>query len=237
MKATAKRFAKRAIGGVLSHLSDDPRRQVKEHFELGFWSKLSRRADLTHERAHYQYFYTTYFGFSPQDYCAKSILDIGCGPLGSLEWASDARLRVGLDPLAHKYRKLPLQADGDRMSYVAGFSETIPFQDHTFDYVTSFNSLDHVADVGVTISEMKRVVAPGGYILLIVEIAHLPTFTEPHRLNIAVINAFAPEFKLETCEVFGVPPNHNLWAGIVSKLPYRQGERGLLCAKFRHLLH
>lgn len=234
VKQAAKLIAKRAVGVVLDHLSDDRRRHVKEYFEFDFWRKL-RRSDLAHERSHYAYFYTTYFGLSARTYTGKSILDIGCGPLGSLEWATRARLRVGLDPLAHKYRNLSLYTHGDQMIYVAGFSEILPFQDRSFDYVISFNSLDHVGDVPATIAEMKRVVSAGGYVLLIVEIGHLPTFTEPHNLDINIIKLFAPEFNLEMCEVFGVPPNHNLWAGIIQKLPHRKGERGLLCAKLRNI--
>jgi hypothetical protein len=36
----------------------------------------------------------------------KKFLDIGCGPRGSLEWASQATTRVCADPLAVQYGKL-----------------------------------------------------------------------------------------------------------------------------------
>jgi 2-polyprenyl-3-methyl-5-hydroxy-6-metoxy-1,4-benzoquinol methylase len=233
IKRTARRIAKRAIGSALDCLPEGRRRRVKERFELDFWNKLSLDADLIHERSHYEFFYTAYFGFTAADYAGKNVLDIGCGPLGSLEWAKGARICVGLDPLSHKYRELPLRSDADRMIYVAALSEAIPFRERSFDFVTSFNSLDHVGDVPATIREMKRVVAPGGHILLIVEIAHLPTFTEPHRLDRDLVKSFAPEFEIEKCEVFGVPPDHNLWVGIMQKLPWLPDRPGLLCARFR----
>src|SRR5687767_10314946 len=36
---------------------------------------------------HYEPFYTTVFGLTHADYAGKAVLDIGCGPRGSLEWA------------------------------------------------------------------------------------------------------------------------------------------------------
>jgi ubiquinone/menaquinone biosynthesis C-methylase UbiE len=48
--------------------------------------------------------------------------------------------------------------------------------------VTSINSLDHLNDVDAAIREMVRVVAPGGMILLLVEIHPKPTIAEPHAL-------------------------------------------------------
>lgn len=231
MASAAKRLIKSAVGAALGSLAHDRRRKVKEHFELRFWTKLSRHGDLAHERAHYAYFYTSCFGLSIADYSGKKMLDVGCGPLGSLEWATNARLRVGLDPLAHKYRKLPLRSDVDRMQYVAGSSEAIPFQDGSFDYVTCFNCLDHVEDVNATINELKRVVAPAGHILLITEIAHVPTFTEPHRLEANVIEAFAPELTIETSRLFGTRTDHNLYGSVLENVPYRRGQPGILCAK------
>ena len=108
------------------------------------------------------------------------MLDIGCGPRGSLELADTALERVGLDPLAKEYLKL-----GDAshmMTYVASRSESIPFADGYFDIVCSFNSFDHVADLKRTIiAEIVRVVKPGGLFLLLSEVNHAPTKTEMWR--------------------------------------------------------
>src|SRR4029079_10710133 len=101
-------------------------------------------------------FYTSHFGLSASDYAGKRILDIGCGPRGSLEWADMTAERVGLDPLADEYLKLG--AKNHKMSYVAAPSEKIPFPDGHFDVVCSFNSLDHVDDIPTTINKIIRVV-------------------------------------------------------------------------------
>lgn len=238
----AKPMAKNVVRFGLRRLPAIHRRKVKEHFELKFWDRIGenisqkagreRERALLDERSHYEYFFTACFGLSVDDYAGQRILDIGCGPMGSLEWANAASLRVGLDPLADHYKKCGLGTEAHRMSYVTAPSEDIPFDDGFFDFVTSFNSLDHVEDVAATIGEIKRVAAADARILLMTEINHPSTLTEPHQLSREVVKMFEPEFVAEVCEVYGVRADHNLWAGKVENIPYREGELGVLFAKF-----
>ena len=127
-------------------------------------------------------------------YRGKAVLDIGCGPRGSLEWADEASRRVGLDPLADDYRELG--TDAHAMKYVAAGSEAMPFADGEFDVVTSINSLDHVDDLERTASEIKRVTRPGGHLVLAVEVGHDPTWTEPQSLSWDVCDVFAAAFEV-----------------------------------------
>lgn len=48
--------------------------------------------------------------------------------------------------------------------------------------ISSINFQDHVDDVDQVLREMTRVLAPGGMILLMVEIHPRPTIAEPHAL-------------------------------------------------------
>jgi len=105
------------------------------------------------------------------------VLDVGCGPRGSLEWAHDAGRRVGADPLAARYAKLHSEPQG--MEYVAARAESLPFPDASFDIVGCFNALDHVEDVDRVIVELVRVLAPGGDLLVVVDIGHDATELEP----------------------------------------------------------
>ncbi len=68
------------------------------------------------------------------------------------------------------------------MRYVQTEVENLPFPDDHFDVVSSFNSLDHVENVETAVSEIGRVIRPGGTFLLLVEVGHPPTWTEPHNL-------------------------------------------------------
>jgi ubiquinone/menaquinone biosynthesis C-methylase UbiE len=165
----------------------------KERKEVAYWqSRLSEEGRLRNH--HYLESYTSPFDLKPSFYTGKRILDIGCGPRGSLEWADMATERVGLDPLVPAYLKMG--ADRHRMTYVAASSDAIPFAADYFDVVCSINSLDHVADVKKTISEIKRVARPGGVFLLVTEVNHEPTSTEPVKLPWNISEAFTDAFTL-----------------------------------------
>lgn len=165
----------------------------KRHAESAYWNLRAAKLSSL-EGEHFEYFYTKHFGLGSEVFDNKSILDIGCGPRGSLEWATQASQRVGLDPLVDEYRELGIDDHGT--NYVNSGAEDIPFDDGHFDIVTSFNSLDHVNDLSDTICEIKRVTSSGGLFLLITDVGHDPTFTEPLSFNWNVVEYFQPEFEI-----------------------------------------
>ena len=172
------------------------RRRRKRAEELGYWrERLATEGRLGH--AHYEALYTGLVGLTADFYAGKDVLDVGCGPRGSLEWAVRARRRVGLDPLADDYRELGI--DEHAMEYVTAPAEAMPFADASFDVVTSLNSLDHVDDLERTVAEMKRVLREGGHLVLVVEVGHEPTWSEPQELSWDSWRLFEPE--LEPVEV------------------------------------
>lgn len=226
--------AKTVVNSALSAMPQGARNAFKRYHELRYWRGVTapiRRdsAKLEHERSHYEPFFTTFFGLSKADYAGKRVLDIGCGPCGSLEWADNAAERVGLDPLAEDYKKLV--GDTHKMTYAAAPSEAIPFPGGHFDSVSTFNSLDHVDDVDATIAEIKRVTARGGRVLLIVEIGHIPTPTEPHHLDETIVDKFGPEFTVVNLRTFGVRADHNVYGSMLDAIPYVKGEAGILAAR------
>lgn len=207
--------------------------RFKELNELAYWKKR-KKVEKTLANDHYHYFYTGHFGLEDAFYEGKVLLDIGCGPRGSLEWATMASRAIGLDPLASKY--LRLGADEHRMDYIDAPSESIPLADGECDAVFSFNSLDHVEDVHRSLSEIKRIVRPGGIFLLLVEINHPPTACEPHQLNPRqLIEALAPEFTCENPEVYR-PTVRSIYksirAGQKIEPPLDTDEIGYFSAKF-----
>lgn len=180
---------------VLARLKLD--RRAKYLYESLYWRR--RKAD---ERVlgndWYAPLFTTRVGLDREVYAGKRVLDIGCGPRGSLEWADHAARRVGLDPLVAVYRRLGI--DQHAMEYVAAPAEQQPFPDASFDIVTSINSLDHVDDLEVTIEEIGRVLAPGGLLLVVVEVGHAPTIAEPHRIGWDLAARFGDGFEVERDE-------------------------------------
>lgn len=206
------------------------RKDDKKGHELKYWKgRYREEGDLKHD--HYEQFYTTVFAFAHEFYKGKRILDIGCGPRGSLEWADWAAERIGLDPLAEEY--LRLGADKHKMVYVKAPSDKIPFSKGYFDVVTSFNSLDHVDNLERTIQEIIRVTKSGGVFLLIVEINHPPTLTEPVTLRReSVLRAFERGFAVNRswcCAM--LPGGHDVYGSVLANQPPKsEQDRAVLCA-------
>lgn len=205
----------------------------KEFNELSYW-KGRKQAEGVLTNDYYEHFYTAHFGLDTAFYNNKVILDIGCGPRGSLEWASMASRRIGLDPLAKEY--LRIGADQHRMEYMDSPSERIPLEDAECDAVFSFNSLDHVEDVDRTLGEIKRIVRQGGLFLLLVEVNHPPTDCEPHQLIPGkLVESLKPEFICESLEIYK-PVVSGIYQSILSdskrQLPEDTSEVGYLSARF-----
>lgn len=99
-------------------------------------------------------------------------IDVACG---TADWtidianASETGKIIGLDFSQKmidrgksKIAKLNLQ---DRVELVNGNAMDLPFADNTFDYATIGFALRNVPDIEKTVSEMMRVVKPGGMVV------------------------------------------------------------------------
>jgi 2-polyprenyl-3-methyl-5-hydroxy-6-metoxy-1,4-benzoquinol methylase len=203
---------------------------TKHSEELRYWRSKFVTESNSLNNSHYRLLYTSVFGMTDDDYRDKNVLDIGCGPRGSLEWAHMARRRVGLDPLADEYQKLG--ADKHAMEYSNSPSEIIPFDDGTFDIVTCLNALDHVDDFDKTVAEIKRVTRPGGMFLLSVETDHEATATEPISVTDARLALFNDGFTVVSEFRVGTPADHDLHQAVVSRHPaHIPGQPGIYVAK------
>lgn len=178
-------------------------KKLKHSRELEYW-KFRKEAEGALNNNLYEYYFTKHFDIEREFYRDKRILDVGCGPRGSLEWADLAIERVGLDPLVPSYRTLGI--DKHAMSYCAAPSEAIPFNDSHFDVVSCINALDHVDNVPCTVREIMRVIKPGGLLLLIVEVNHRVRICEPHNLDPGLVESFAPAFAPAKGALFGSGP-------------------------------
>jgi len=208
------------------------RRRIKAWYGLRYW-KICKAKEGILSNSHYEYFYTTHFGLDKEFYNGKKILDLGCGPRGSLEWADMASERIGLDPLADAYSKLG--TNYHKMKYVAAPAEQIPFPDEYFDVVSSFNSLDHVDNLDKTLNEIIRVIAPGGLFLLLTDLNHDPSFTEPIVFSWDITKKFLPHLKVVQEKHYERSPV-GIYKSILAGIPYDYTNKlrryGVLSAKF-----
>jgi SAM-dependent methyltransferase len=207
--------------------------RAKAATELSFWRR-TLLPGVSVENRHYEYLFTTLFGIEPQEYTGCRVLDVGCGPRGSLEWAAMTGQRVGLDPLADAYRTFGTRQHAT--AYVKAYSEAIPFIAGAFDVVTSFNSLDHVNDLNLTLEELGRVLAPGGRLLLITEVNHEPTLTEPITFSWDIVVRFPPGLRVLTEYRFEKPVGP-IYESLHMSVPFDASDPtsrpGILCAMLR----
>lgn len=207
---------------------------TKAESEIQYWRKVKKDSNEPLSHRHYEHFYTTHFYLAKSFYKDKRILDIGCGPRGSLEGADNARQRVGLDPLAKSYMEFGIESH--KMLYVASGAENMPFPDEYFDIVTSFNSLDHVDNIDNTIEEIIRVVKPGGLFLLLTDVNHKPTPAEPICFSWDILHKFLPQMKILEKTHYEKSQNgiyKSITAGIAYDHSNTQQRYGVLSAKMQ----
>ncbi|WP_208347237.1 class I SAM-dependent methyltransferase [Pseudaestuariivita rosea] len=222
---------KYVIGGVLQYAPERVQVHYKRLVELLFWKKTLRGAGGDFYNKHLEIAFTRVFDLTTEFYAGKRIVDIGCGPVGTLEWADIAAERVGVDPLAEEYLKL--NRGQQAMTYVEATAEDIPFDDGYFDVVSLFNSLDHVENVDAAIAEAVRLAKSGGIILLIVEVDHKPTITEPNMIDESILEAF------EGCDVlfkaiYRIRDDHDVYASVFEANSRTDAtEPGVMCVKLQ----
>jgi SAM-dependent methyltransferase len=106
------------------------------------------------------------------------LLDVGCGnrPFEPL-FRPYVDEYVGLEHAA-AFAKTSASLDGQGPDFVYDGGR-MPFEDASFDTVLSIQVLEHTADPGVLITEMARVLRPGGVLLLTAPFSYR-LHEEPH---------------------------------------------------------
>jgi len=115
-------------------------------------------------------------------FVGKTVVEIGPGAVGFLEQCG-AKLGIAIEPLAREFQQHGLLLPGCTTVYLPVSAESIPLLDNFADIVVSRNSLDHVKDPFRVVSEVERILVPGGCLLLIVDVDHEATITEPHKFT------------------------------------------------------
>jgi ubiquinone/menaquinone biosynthesis C-methylase UbiE len=100
------------------------------------------------------------------------VLDLGCGT----GWASRRLARVaaevvGLDVADEMLRRAEQTSSGfSNIRYVWGSAERIPAPDNYFSKVLSVESFYYYADQGKALDELRRVLAPGGKLFILINL-------------------------------------------------------------------
>ena len=100
------------------------------------------------------------------------IADIGCGTGAALRHASeripDGAL-IGVDPVPRmiEIAQERAAAAGVDIDFRLGPAESLPLGDASCDVVLAFDSMDHWSDVGGGLAEVRRVLRPGGQLVVV----------------------------------------------------------------------
>ena len=128
---------------------------------------------------------------------ASLSLDIGGGLTTPLRWA--AGRRICIDPLADDYAaRFPIPTE--RVAYVAGSGESLPWPENTFDFAVCTNCIDHTESPQQVMHEILRVLKPGGRFLFTCEEHASGTERNeghPHALTRPLIVALTQGFETE----------------------------------------
>jgi len=93
------------------------------------------------------------------------ILDVGCGTGANLQMLSMFGVAEGVDVSAEA---LEFCRARGLARVRQGAAESLPFEDASFDLVTGLDVVEHLDDDLAGLTEMRRVLRPGGYALLFV---------------------------------------------------------------------
>jgi SAM-dependent methyltransferase len=140
----------------------------------------------------------------------KRLLDVGCGTGGmTAVWAAGGARTVGLDIDAPRLAGL----EG---AFVAGDVTQAPFRDGSFDLVFAHDCLEHVRALDAALSEIARVLAPGGTAF----VTFPPFFSAygGHQQGSRLWLKFLP---------FGHLLPSRLWLSLAGDSPYASVFRGL----------
>ena len=159
------------------------RTRWKHQRELGFWNaQLAHGQDNAQADLYYRQLMLAVADEPDDSFLAgKIVADFGCGPRGSLNWASSAAQRIGIDVLADAYA--PLGIRQHRMTYVCSSEAVIPLPSNYVDVLWTVNALDHVSNLRVMCRELLRILAPGGTFIASLNLDEPPSLCEPQRLD------------------------------------------------------
>lgn len=107
----------------------------------------------------------------------KTVLDIACGSgYGSNILSQYAAKVVGVDKDAATILKASNKYIRSNLKFITGDLESIPNNNVKFDVVVSFETLEHIENHDQMLKEIKRVLSPGGIILI----------STPDKLNYSI---------------------------------------------------
>lgn len=164
----------------------------------------------------------------------KIIADFGCGPRGSLVWASAALIRIGIDVLADLYaEKFKENVLSHEMIYLKCTEQVIPLPSQYLDVLFTLNAIDHVKHFELMCGEILRVLKKGGSFIGSINLEEPSTPQEPQHLTEKKIHDHLLRYlEVKSYRITGKKPGTNAYAPFFDgNLSYKKGEEGVVWVK------
>jgi len=115
----------------------------------------------------------------------KKVLDIACGEgYGANLLAKQALQVIAVDIDAPTIEKAVIKYPVSNINFKTGSVLQIPAEDSSFDIITCFETLEHITEHDKMLAELKRVLAPGGIVLI----------STPEKLNYSDASGYKNPF-------------------------------------------
>jgi SAM-dependent methyltransferase len=161
-------------------------KRIKYARETDYWQSVWESNGGSFQNHWYRDIFLAMAGEADDTFCSNKIVaDFGCGPQGSLCWATGARARIGIDVLADFYSRFPIAAQN--MVYVCSGESMIPLPSNYVDVLFTRNAMDHVDNFPAMCAELLRVLAPGGIFVGDFNLNEPATVCEPQTLTLDYI--------------------------------------------------
>lgn len=166
----------------------------------------------------------------------KIVADFGCGPLGTLTWATSASLRIGIDVLMDLYADtFSENIISHGMVYVKSTESIIPLPSGFVDVLYTMNAMDHVNNFAVMCAELLRILKPRGEFIGSFNLEEPCTLLEPQTLTEEIINKeLLSHLRIESYRVVPYSANEGRYAPFFEgHLNYKKGQMGVLWVRAR----
>jgi len=117
----------------------------------------------------------------------RRVLDVGCGTGYLIRVLAGhyprAQELAGIDAASNMIQAAKSLTDDERLTFVTGVAEQLPYADASMDLVVSSTSFDHWSDQGAGLAECARVLRPGGHLVLVDQFSQwlIPTLAVSRR--------------------------------------------------------
>jgi SAM-dependent methyltransferase len=126
----------------------------------------------------------------------KRVLDAACGEgYGSALLATTAQQVTGVDVAPEAVEHAAERYAAENLSFQAADCTALPFDDGSFDCVVSFETLEHLEGQDKLMREFRRVLQPGGFLLISTPDKAVYTDRQNNRNEFHVAELYRNEFE------------------------------------------